>query len=443
MCCIAGCLACEAASCCCSAATGGMKCCGRMVPSVGGRVGYVVVFLVFSLLAWVLRGYAPQLLSWLPENALNAVCKTDAGDIAENCFSVMTVFRVSSSLAIFHTVLGLVMIGVTRYNDCRTGVQEGGWLWKVLIIIAMIIGSMWIPHGVYLVYGWIALIGAGIFIVIQLMLLVDFSHSWAESWIEKYEEDQMETDGSQKWWWALLSASIIAYLAAIVGTVLLYVWFVPEPECQLGAAVITMNVIFAVIIGGLSCHPKIQELNPRSGLLQAAIVTAYATYLIYSALMSNPDGECNPFWADMVTNDAQGNITIALGAFFTVAAVCYSAIRATQQLDAEGNDEETRPLTAAIMGDGDEDEEADVGGDPDERAVPYHFSRFHAIFVFGSCYVGMLMSDWSTVDPSNDTIAADMGKGSLWVKIVSSWLCLIFYTWTLVAPLVLPNRDFS
>jgi serine incorporator 1 len=448
MCCIAGCIACEAMSCCCSAAKGGAKCCGKAVPSVGGRVGYVLVFLVFSLLAWVLRGYAPALLSWLPSNALAAVCKTDDGNIAENCFSILTVYRVSFALALFHFVLGLCMIGVTKYNDCRTGVQEGGWLWKVLIILAVIIGSMWIPHGFFAVYGWVALVGAGFFILIQLMLLVDFAHSWAESWIEKYEEDQMEADGDQKWWWALLTSSIVLYCAAIAGTVLLFVWFVPTPACQLSSAVISMNIVFAVIIAALSCHPKIQEINPRSGLLQAAIVTAYSTYLIYSALMSNPDAECNPFWSDMVANDAQGNITIALGAVFTIAAVCYSAIRSAQQLDAEGEDSETRPLTAAVLdtgdGDGDGDEEApDMGGDPDDRNVPYHYSRFHAIFVFGSCYVGMLMSDWSTVDPSNETVAADMGAGSLWVKIISSWLCLVFYIWTLVAPLVLSGRDFS
>jgi hypothetical protein len=32
---------------------------------------------------------------------------------------------------------------------------------------------------------------------------------------------------------------------------------------------------------------------------------------------------------------------------------------------------------------------------------------------------------------------------TVWVKISSSWVCLAIYTWTLVAPLVLSNRDFS
>ena len=32
---------------------------------------------------------------------------------------------------------------------------------------------------------------------------------------------------------------------------------------------------------------------------------------------------------------------------------------------------------------------------------------------------------------------------AVWVKISSSWVCLTLYVWTLVAPMILINRDFS
>jgi hypothetical protein len=34
-------------------------------------------------------------------------------------------------------------------------------------------------------------------------------------------------------------------------------------------------------------------------------------------------------------------------------------------------------------------------------------------------------------------------EASMWVKVISSWLCLALYTWTLVAPILLPSREFN
>lgn len=37
---------------------------------------------------------------------------------------------------------------------------------------------------------WAGLIGGFIFILLQLILIVDFAHSLAEGWMEKYEENE-------------------------------------------------------------------------------------------------------------------------------------------------------------------------------------------------------------------------------------------------------------
>lgn len=48
---------------------------------------------------------------------------------------------------------------------------------------------------------------------------------------------------------------------------------------------VTLNLIAALVYTGLSIHPTIQEANNyRSGLLQAAVVAAFTTYNIFSAV---------------------------------------------------------------------------------------------------------------------------------------------------------------
>ena len=32
---------------------------------------------------------------------------------------------------------------------------------------------------------------------------------------------------------------------------------------------------------------------------------------------------------------------------------------------------------------------------------------------------------------------------AMWVKIASSWVCIVIYFWTLIAPLVLSGREFD
>jgi len=44
-------------------------------------------------------------------------------------------------------------------------------------------------------------------------------------------------------------------------------------------------------------------------------------------------------------------------------------------------------------------------------------------------------------DVNIETISANMS--AVWVKIISAWMCFTLYMWTLVAPVVLPDRDFS
>ena len=83
-------------------------------------------------------------------------------------------------------------------------------------------------------------------------------------------------------------------------------------------------------------------------------------------------------------------------------------------------------------------------GDDDEReGVTYNWSLFHIMFTLATMYLMMTLTNWYSPGDTQgiETISANMA--AVWVKAISAWLCFGIYMWTLLAPVVLPDRDFS
>jgi hypothetical protein len=60
------------------------------------------------------------------------------------------------------------------------------------------------------------------------------------------------------------------------------------------------------------------------------------------------------------------------------------------------------------------------------------FFKFHIILAMAMLYMAMLLTDWGA-GSSGSAVA-------MWVKIVTSWVTILLYGWSLVAPLVFPER---
>eukprot|EP01136_Pigoraptor_vietnamica_P000009 Opistho-1_new@24756 len=91
------------------------------------------------------------------------------------------------------------------------------------------------------------------------------------------------------------------------------------------------------------------------------------------------------------------------------------------------------------------DDDAKVPDDESE-GVAYNHAFFHFVFCLASLYVMQLLTNWATVRPSDAGGASvNIGRGwaSVWVKVASGWVAVALYLWTLVAPVLFPDRDFS
>jgi len=267
--------------------------------------------------------------------------------------------------------------------------------------------------------------------------LVDFSYCWAESWIENADQDE---ESAKCWYCGLASSALIFYLASLTGTIIMYIYFADVGDCYYNVIFVSVNLVVAVVYSLLTIMGRIQEANPKVGLLQPAVVAAYSTYLVASAIMSEPNEQCNPTYGgtDFQSMSTLDIIFLILGSIITIFAVCFSTIStatSSNQL-TQANTGETL-LTKA-----DEESPQPAG---DGGPVDYNYTFFHFAFALASMYMCQLLVNWSTLvaqDNSSRYEITDFGWTSVFIKMGSSWLVALMFIWSLVAPVLLPDREW-
>ncbi|KAJ2804332.1 Membrane protein tms1 [Coemansia guatemalensis] len=460
--CISGqvlsCLTSLGCSCCC-AAVRGIKPSG----SISTRISYALLFLLNSTIAYAMTtSWGIDLVKEISWGFISVKCPEGV------CYGTLAVHRMCFSLSLWHIILGLLTLGVSDSKHPRAVLQNGVWPLKLLGWAGLVVLSFVIPSGFFEFYSrYVAMIGAGIFLLVQLVLLVDFAYNVAEACIERLEETDLPL-----WRNLLVGGTLAMYIAFVAMTVVDYVYFAGD-GCGRNQFFITFNMIACIGASVLAVHPRVQEANAKSGLAQAGMVTAYATYLVTSALAGSPNREdgapvCNP-----LAKAASARVTMAVvGAFFTIGAICYSTTNAAvkgntliisssnSEYEAVATEEASVPLSNAELRQGAlrdavasgalpasalDDYSSDEGseGDDERHGVQYNYTFFHVIFCMASMYAAMLLTNWNSISSEDHIIIIGRSATAVWVKIVTSWLCVLLYSWTLVGPVVLPDREWA
>ncbi|XP_028050925.1 probable serine incorporator isoform X6 [Monomorium pharaonis] len=412
--------------------------------STSTRIMYALLLLLGTIAACITL--TPNL-----QNALKKVpfCANSSSyvpsEISLDCdhaVGYLAVYRICFILSLYFFLMSVIMIRVKSSRDPRAPIQNGFWAIKYLLIIGGIIGAFFIPEKSFgSTWMYFGMLGGFLFIIIQLILIVDFAHSWADAWVGNYE-----TTESKGWYAALLGASFFNYAVSLTGVVLLYIYYTHQSTCALNKFFISFNLILCVITSIVSILPTVQEYQPRSGLLQSSVVTLYVVYLTWSGISNSPDHECNPGFIPGLSS-AQNRVTFdkesIIGLIIWFSCVLWSSLRT-----ASKSSKITMSENVLVQDNGAEGRNADAEDgneakvwDNEEEKVAYNWSFFHLMFALATLYVMMTLTNWYKPNSSLDTLNAN--AASMWVKIISSWMCLGLYVWSLVAPAIFPNREFA
>ncbi|KAF2719319.1 TMS membrane protein/tumor differentially expressed protein [Polychaeton citri CBS 116435] len=481
-----GTLATFAASC-CGAATCSAVCsaCGKCQNSMATRIAYALILLTNSIISWL------TLTDWAVKKLQGVLLDYVTIDCAgHECFGFAAVHRVNFALGLFHFLLAIMLVGVNSSKDGRAPIQNGFWGPKVVAWLGLIVVSFFIPNQFFEVWGnYVALVGAILFLLLGLILLVDLAHTWAEYCIEKIEDTE-----SGLWRGLLIGTTLFMYMASIAMTIVMYIFFA-HSGCSMNQAAITaigllltvskVNLLLFIGISVMSIHPAIQASNPRAGLAQAAMVSIYCTYLTLSAVAMEPDTKhCNP----LVRANGTRKATIVLGAIVTFVTCAYTTTRAATYglamstgksasyqpiaLEEDGSHGlvstqpqsrremraealrravESGALPASALDESDDEDDDDITGkaknDDERNGTAYNYALFHIIFMLATAWIATLLTQNIGADKSvekGDFVPVGRTYWASWVKIVCAWVCYGIFGWTLAAPTILPDRfDYS
>ncbi|GMH33931.1 hypothetical protein BSKO_01765 [Bryopsis sp. KO-2023] len=352
---------------------------------------YFALLSLSGLLTWLIRDYGDPLLERLDE--LEG-CKSDDPNAEENCLGKAAVLRISFATALFHFTHAALLVNCKYVEDPRkvfhTACPGAKWvIWAVLIF-----ASFFMPDGFFRVYGELARAASGLFLVFQAVVIIDFVYELNEAMLDR---------GECKW--TLILLSLLAYTFSFTMMILGYMFFAPRGTCSTNIFWITFTLLLGIFVTALSLSKwKIEN----SGLFTSGAVIAYGSFLLISALNSQPsDSEC-------VEGGMAGGWIKVVAFLLALGAVVVSTLTSGVS--------EVLPTGSS--------------GEP----LPYRPDFFHLIFGLAAMYLAMLFTNWS-LEGSTNELDIDKGWRSAWVKIASQWLVFVVYTWTMVAHKVL-DREF-
>ncbi|XP_046543044.1 serine incorporator 5-like isoform X1 [Haliotis rubra] len=480
-----GCCASQVA-CCCGPASCALccKCLPKINESTGSRIMYTIFFILVFVVACLML--SPQLEEVFRERvpAFNDTCVML--NVGPNCSRLMgykAVYRLCLGVVIFHFLLMLLTPFVPSSNHWRASVHNGYWIFKFLVLCGLCAGAFFIPSTYSLYWMYIGMAGGFLFIILQLILLVDFTHSWNAAWVGRKSGTGSRNNCGYA---GTLMIAVIFFIIGVLGVVMLFVYYAPN-DCNTNKIFIGINTGLCVTISIITLLPCTEKFNPNAGMLQASVISLYVLYLTWSALTSEPPEEVNILetFATKTQRLSQQKdahavkigqvgqhfhreanmsslyqcrpdpsfpeadlISAYAGLLITFIMAVYSSVRTSNQSHKlgirRGSAAGGKTWCCCLMYK--RDNPSIHGGQEvvqnEADGVIYSYSFFHFVFCLAGLYIMMQLTNWYRPEETNiDKFG--LNWSAVWVKMASSWVCVAIYTWTLFIPKCCPGRNLS
>ncbi|TKY53626.1 Serine incorporator 3 [Spatholobus suberectus] len=359
--------------------------------SLQARYYFGIIFLIMNLVAWFFRDYGQSVLPFIH---YIKVC----GNEGDDCFHSLGVLRVSLGCYIFFLVMFLTTVKTRKLCEGRNLWHSGWWEVKSVLLFVSMALPFFFPSELVQIYGEIARIGAGIFLLLQLVSVIHFITWWNKYWTPDEERKQRCFLG--------LFMSTLFYVASICGIVYLYTSYASRISCSLNLFFVTWTAILLAVMMIVSLNSKVNR-----GLLSSGIMASYIVFLCWSAIRSEPATiRCE------TKNQEKGN-----GGWITIIGFLIAIFAIVMAAFSTGIDSKCFQFSRNKV--------------EHEDDIPYSYGFFHMVFSLGAMYFAMLFISWD-LNNSARKWSIDVGWISTWVKVINEWFAATIYIWMLISPVV-------
>uniref|UniRef100_A0AC11BF66 Serine incorporator 4 n=1 Tax=Ovis aries TaxID=9940 RepID=A0AC11BF66_SHEEP len=366
------------------------------------------------------------------------------------------VYRICAGTATFHLLQAVLLIDLHSRNSLRAQLHNSFWLLKLLFLLGLCAVAFCIPdEHLFPAWHYIGICGGFTFILLQLVLITAFAHSWNKNGAAQ----------DCRWFLAMLLTTLGFYSMAGAAAALLFHHYTHPAGCLLNKMLLSLHLCFCGLLSFLSIAPCVRLKQPRSGLLQASIISCYIMYLTFSALSSRPpervilQGQnhtlCLPGPSKMESHTPDTSLAM-MSAGIMYACVLFACNEASYLAEVFGplwivkvySYEFQKPSLCFCCPETVAPEEGPRGvaarpADQETSPAPpmqvqqlsYSYSAFHFVFFLASLYVMVTLTNWFSYEGAELEKTFITGSwATFWVKAASCWACVLLYLGLLLAP---------
>jgi hypothetical protein len=273
---------------------------------------------------------------------------------------------------------------------------------KPFILLGIAIGCFFIPHWLIVHMFWPTLIAGILFMIIQGVLLVDLSFTWAEMLLEGASRGKSILK-------ILMIVLTLSFLAIAIATIVLVFW---QFDRSLERGLVIVNALLIIVMSICSVLPSVQDATPSAGVFQSSLLGVYSLFVLVSAYIGSNDSSTLGYAVAAVN---------VIFAFFAIAQISFSVGSNLARLG---------PSSKGAF------------DTSDEAAGRYNYSLFHLNFALAATFTVLYVTCWQGIDLSTGKVKVVESAIGYWSRVFASWGVGGLYIWSLYAPIVLESRSF-